>query len=935
MKRGKLLLTFLATVLIAGMSFAQGTITGTVLDASYSESLIGATVLVKGTTTGTTTDINGNFNLQLDAGSYTIEFSYIGYNISDIEVTVKDGKTVSMGKIKLEPSSTLLDAVNIISDRAKERETPVAVSNVTKADLEEKLGSQDLPMIMNNTPSVYATQQGGGAGDARINVRGFNQRNVAIMINGVPINDMENGWVYWSNWDGIADATSSIQMQRGLSAVNLATPSIGGTMNIITSPAEMKAGVSGKFEAGMGSFFKTTITGHSGLINEKFAVSASVVRRKTVDGMIDKTWADTWAYYLGMSYNINKNHRIEVYALGAPQRHGHNLYKQNLATYDHDYAKELGADQSTLDKFVEQGRAFNQNWAPVSTSYTGDQYWNGKAKERYSSDYIQERENFFHKPIANLNWYAQWSEKISQFTTVYYSGGKGGGSGTYGKVYRRDAEGNLGDDDYKFYYGKSPWKWDWDETIKVNQANAGTYYVDKSGIDKDDQESIGILRNSRNDQWTIGAISKVKVNISDNFKTQFGLDWRKASIDHYREVRDLLGGKYYTYTGNEFDSGDQYKKVLGDKVAYNNTNTVDWLGGFAQAEYTNGVLSAYGTVGYSMIKYSYTDHFRTADTTASGDPDVNSGELTTKTDWITGFQVKGGLNYNLSETFSLFGNVGYVSKVPILDAVIDDRNGVAAEDPNNEKFMSYEFGAIYNSIGGKFNAKANLYHTTWSDRTITSNVILDAEGTNGIAFITGLDQRHMGVEFELNYRPIKLIGFGGVASFANWEYLNDVNAVVKNYEGDVVLFDTVNVYASGLKVGDAPQSQFALWTNIYPVKGLNIQLVYRYNTNHYADFDPTNRSDKDDTEQVWKTPAYSLLEAHINYALPLKGRVGVTVFVHGFNLLDALYVQDALDNSAYNGNAGPDGQFNHDINRAEVFVGIPRTINGGVKITFH
>ena len=96
------------------------------------------------------------------------------------------------------------------------------------------LGSQDIPMILNTTPSVYATQQGGGAGDARINVRGFNQRNVAVMINGVPQNDMENGWVYWSNWDGVGDATSSIQMQRGLSAVNLATPSIGGTMNIIT-----------------------------------------------------------------------------------------------------------------------------------------------------------------------------------------------------------------------------------------------------------------------------------------------------------------------------------------------------------------------------------------------------------------------------------------------------------------------------------------------------------------------------------------------------------------------------------------------------------------------------------------------------------------------------------------------------------------------------
>ena len=75
-------------------------------------------------------------------------------------------------------------------------------------------------MILNTTPSVYATQQGGGAGDARINIRGFNQRNIAVMINGVPQNDMENGWVYWSNWDGVGTKAVLIQVQRGLSAVN-------------------------------------------------------------------------------------------------------------------------------------------------------------------------------------------------------------------------------------------------------------------------------------------------------------------------------------------------------------------------------------------------------------------------------------------------------------------------------------------------------------------------------------------------------------------------------------------------------------------------------------------------------------------------------------------------------------------------------------------
>ncbi|NIU76908.1 MAG: TonB-dependent receptor plug domain-containing protein, partial [Gammaproteobacteria bacterium] len=127
-------------------------------------------------------------------------------------------------------------------------------SNVGKVQIQQQLGSRDLPLVLNVTPSVYATAQGGGAGDARINVRGFSQRNTAVMINGVPVNDMENGWVYWSNWDGLGDAATSIQLQRGLSAVNLATPSIGGTLNVITDPSARRAGFTYKQEFGLGSF---------------------------------------------------------------------------------------------------------------------------------------------------------------------------------------------------------------------------------------------------------------------------------------------------------------------------------------------------------------------------------------------------------------------------------------------------------------------------------------------------------------------------------------------------------------------------------------------------------------------------------------------------------------------------------------------------------
>jgi outer membrane cobalamin receptor len=271
--------------------FAQSVV-GVVTDAN-SNPLAGANVVVEGTDNGGVTDVDGKYTIDVGAsGDYDLTASFIGYSTVTNTVTVDD--IVGTVNFLLEIDAVSMSALEVLASRADEN-TPVAYTTVGKEEMEMRLGSQDIPMSLNMTPSVYATQQGGGAGDARINVRGFNQRNVAVMINGVPQNDMENGWVYWSNWDGVADAAHSIQMQRGLSAVNLATPSIGGTMNILTDPASHDKGGKFKQEAGEGGFLKTTLNYNSGLIDDKLAISGTIVR-KTGDGIVDGTWTDAWAY---------------------------------------------------------------------------------------------------------------------------------------------------------------------------------------------------------------------------------------------------------------------------------------------------------------------------------------------------------------------------------------------------------------------------------------------------------------------------------------------------------------------------------------------------------------------------------------------------------------------------------------------------------------
>ena len=924
------------------MLWAQSvTVTGTVKDAGTGEALAGANVVVEGTSMGAATDASGSFTINNVPTGSKVTASMIGYG----------SQTLSAGanlNFTLEGEAVEMTGLEVLASRADEK-TPVAYTNVSKADMEVRLGSQDIPMALNTTPSVYATQQGGGAGDARINVRGFNQRNVAVMINGVPQNDMENGWVYWSNWDGVGDATSSIQMQRGLSAVNLATPSIGGTMNIITDPTALSRGGRFKTEIGAGGFLKGTFNYNTGLINDNMAFSATIVR-KVGDGVIDKTWTDAWAYYFGASYQMNDANRLELYAIGAPQRHGQNLYKQNAGVYDAEFAKGLdGYDEEAIwnglgypdskGEFTAPAdggdpRLFNQNWAPVSSSYTGQQYWymyGEKTMDRHDPDYLNERENFFHKPLVNLNHYLTLNDQMRLSTILYWSGGSGGGTGTYGKIPTVDAAGALGDDDHKFYYGPSPWTRDWNALIAMNGGTDDTVYVDKSGLGRThgagNNQSVGILRNSINRQSTIGVISKLNYDLSDALKLQVGVDWRTAGIEHAREVRDLMGGDYYLDFADN-NAPDGKKVTLGNIIAYHNETTVDWLGAFAQGSYSSGPINAYGMGGFSQIAYTYQDHFTVADAVIDhGDP-------------ITTIQFKGGAMYDVNDNISAFANFGVVEKPPIMDNVIYF-DGTVASDPTNESFQSIEAGVNYRA--GNMAVKAGYYMTDWKDRNLTKSVST-GEGSSGdtdVIFLTGINQNHSGLEVEADIQVIDMLRLNASVGLGTWKFTGDADGNYQedefNEEGQVTGQKTTPYsYAlDGLFVGDMPQTGMALGATVTPIDGLSVQTLFNYYDNNYSDWSPNAREVASDgtadREQVWMAPSYSKLDVHINYVIPVSiAGTRMTAFAHIFNALDAVYVQDAVDHSQYNSY----GDKVHAAHNAEVFLGTPRYFNAGLKVNF-
>jgi outer membrane receptor protein involved in Fe transport len=524
MKKFNQFLCIVVLTLFTTFAYAQSTINGKIIDGDMNLPLPGANIIEKGTSNGATTDFEGNFTFTTKSNSGEIVISYVGF----ISQTFPFNGDTDLGTITLMSSEVGLDEIMIIASVAVDRKTPVAVSTIKAADIALKLSTQEFPEILKATPGVYVTRAGGGYGDSRINLRGFDSENVAVMINGVPVNDMENGRVYWSNWAGLGDVTSTMQVQRGLGASKVAVASVGGTINIITKTTDAVQGGNIVTSIANDGYLKYGMTYSTGLNDNGFAATVSA-SKISGDGYVDGTEFSGYNYFISLSQQINEAHRLSFTAFGAQQEHGQRFNRSTVS--------ELSETDSGPKKA-------NRDWG----------YKNG---EVYHQAF-----NFYHKPQMSVNHLWNINDKSALSTAVYASFGSGGG--------RRDEGSKIGSDEYRIGpAGLQPI--DFDRVVAENQAN---------GVNG----SSDIISSSRNSHQWFGILSTYKNRINDELTISAGLDARYYVGSHWYQVDDLLGGQFFL--DNESDTYAFGKPLkVGDRYNKDYDGIVLRSGLFAQAEY--------------------------------------------------------------------------------------------------------------------------------------------------------------------------------------------------------------------------------------------------------------------------------------------------------------------------------------------------------------
>ena len=913
----------ISTLLFVTVVFSQTqTVSGIVTDYDIGEPLLGVNILY-GEGKGTVTDMNGEYILKLEPGEYELIVSYIGFVTQKKKITVEDKNIFLNFTLK----TLTLDEVEVVGDFARTRETPVAFSNVSRAKIEEQLASQDIPMILNSTPGVYATQSGGGDGDARINIRGFNQRNVAVMLDGIPVNDMENGWVYWSNWFGLDAVLRGTQVQRGLGMSKLAIPSVGGTINLTTKGIDNKRGLSLKQEVASDGYLRTSLGVTTGRMKNGWGVTFAGSYKRG-DGWVDQTWTEGWFYFLRVDKEIGK-HLISFSAMGAPQKHGQRSYKKRMSAFDRDYALESGMTEEYIDNLdknglpVNMGLRYNPNWGYLSRAYITD------TDTIYpNSEPLSTANNYYHKPMFSLRDFWNVNEKLYISNILYLSIGSGGGR----SISPTPSVDTLTDQQ---------------NIQKAYNSNMNIPY----GFNTTKKSST-ILRNAVNNHFWLGWLSTFEYKLNTNFTVSGGIDLRTYRGEHYREVHDLLGGNYYLDDGNMNES-DTVKRYVGDKIGYHNDALVRWGGIFAQLKYQNGNLTTFVNLTTSLSGYKRIDFFlpktlQIGDTTLKipyGQPveyngviyDHNSeGLKTNESIWKTlpGFTFKGGINYNLNESMNVFMNIGYLSKAQRFNNVFDYENQLFLEI-ENEKVKSVELG--YSIVKPRLTFNLNTYYTIWENKPSDKRVYITDSVNSDIRYtvnINNMNARHMGAEFEFGYRITDNLLFESILSLGDWKWTSKDTALIYNDDGRLVgkkPFD-----ARGLYVGDAAQFQTRQSLRWQINKSIYLSGSFTYFGKHYSEFNPLDLDpvqnpwafdENGKPRQSWEVPDYFIVDFYAGYSFYVKD-IGFQLRGTVLNVLDQKFVTDAQNNDSYLAQSTN----GFDANSASVFMGLGRRFNISLRI---
>ncbi|MFJ1261933.1 carboxypeptidase-like regulatory domain-containing protein [Capnocytophaga canis] len=788
-------LCFYLLCLVSVPIFSQSVIEGYVSDYQMKNALQDVKVRVEGTTIVGVTDINGFFSIELPEGSYVLRFSKESY--------VEKRMLIELSGLKVTLPVVFMDA-----DFVHESEQ---MAVITESELEDdESGADSMSGLLHSSQDIFMRRAAFDFSAVFFKPRGYDSKDVTVLMNGIPMNRIENGRAQWSNWGGLNDVTRTQESQHGIAKSDYTFGGIAGSNYINIRPSLNRPGFRFTTSAGNRSYAgRIMYTYNSGLSKKGFAYSFSTSRRWAGNGSyIDGTLYNSYASFGAVEYHLNQHHNFTLLGMYSLTRRG----------------KTAPLTREVIDL----------------AGYKYNPYWGNQA-----GDIRNSRNRIIDEPIFILSYDFHKNNTRLNVDLGYQFGNMGNTRISYGNASNPEPNYYRNLPSYYINQRTGP-NWEManlqkDYFLKHQQLDWSSLY--RANMNTRNDRSAFIISNDVNDERTFSANVNFSTPLQENIQWTSGLVYRNITSENYAQIDDLLGGSFfmnYDYFANKpYDENDtNLQKVKGDKWNYEYGLKSSLGEFFSQVDFKFHKVDFFVTGRLHHAEYQREGKYSYAlfaDSFGKGDRKI-----------FRGVSTKAGLTYALTGRHIFQLNTGYFNTPQSIRnsfANIRYSNRIL---PNLKNETAYTFDGSYILRVPYFKSRLTGYYTHVENTSETNFFFTEMALTDEISsdFISqtvdNIQKRHFGLEFGAEAQIFPTWKVTAAAAIGQHTYTNNPKMYVSSGEIGVIEVDKVSL--KNYRVPSGPQQAYSIGIEHRNKKYWWVSATANLLTDNYVSISAINRT---------------------------------------------------------------------------------------------
>ncbi len=658
-------------------------------------------------------------------------------------------------------------------------------------------------------------------GAARFKIRGYDGDLFGTYINGIPMDNLDNGFTPFGLWGGLNDVVRNRDLSLGLRYNTFAFGDLGSVTNIDTRASKQRKETEFGYAASNRNYnHRIHFTYGSGISKKGWAFTFAGSRRYAAEGYVPGTYYDGWSWFAAVDKRLGQKHLLSFTAFGAPTESG----KQGAAITE---ARELAGTNY-----------YNPYWG----------YQNGKKRNANIA-----RTN---QPVAILTHDFRINNNTSLISAIGYSFGKRG-STSLDWFNAPDPRPDY----YRYlpsYYATVPsqqqqvtdlWKNDpsvsqinWDRLYDANRSNNETFNGTTG------RRARYLLSESVTDTKRFNFNTVVNTRINNNIEFTGGASYQYQKNNYYKEIDDMLGADYFVdlnqfaernFPNNNIVNQNDLNRPnrivrKGDRYGWDYDMNIHKFAGWAQSVFKFKKIDV-----FTAVEVSNTTFWRVGNVRNGLFPNNSFGK--SQTNNFTNYALKGGITYKVDGRNYFYLNGAYLTRAPFFENVYTSprTRDLQQDNTTSEKIKSVEGGYVLNAP--KLKIRLGGYYTEFDDQMNVMSFYHDTYQNFVNYAVSNIDKLHFGGEFGFEAKVMPNVTVTGAAAIGRYYYNSRQNAVT-TLDNDASILSQDTVYSMNYRVGGTPQEAYSLGVSYRSPKFWFVSITANYFDQMWLDINPLRRS---------------------------------------------------------------------------------------------